>query len=77
MEVWLNGNNAGLSRRVVRVRLPLSPQKNYAGISASGPGDVPFKHVTRVRIPFPVPVGLSVTCQKLSKLVGRLVVQDA
>ena len=68
-------HNAGLSRRVVRVRIPLSPQN--AGISASGPGDVPFKHVTRVRIPFPVPVGLSVTCQKLSKLVGRLVVQDA
>ena len=68
--------NATLSACVVRVRIPLSPP-NILGYSASGPGDVPFKHVTRVRIPFPVPVGLSVTCQKLSKLVGRLVVQDA
>lgn len=26
MGVWLNGYNAGLSRLVVRVRIPLSPQ---------------------------------------------------
>ena len=50
--------NAGLSRLVVRVRIPLFPP-NMLGYSASGPGDVPFKHVTRVRIPFPVPVFVS------------------
>lgn len=77
MEVWLNGSQYRLVTPCGTGSNPVISAKNYAGISASGPGDVPFKHVTRVRIPFPVPVGLSVTCQKLSKLVGRLVVQDA
>ena len=55
MEVWLNGLQCRLVTPCGTGSNPVI-SANYAGISASGLGDVPFKHVTRVRIPFPVPI---------------------